>query len=177
MRIFSWKRYVVLLFLCSLLLFFTASRGKRKGAGIPEVPAVSVEYYHEKSDDPGPLTTGCSSSECHPKYPHERNGSYSPFMNMHSIDFGCLVCHSVPGMNVAAVTGGERTRLEVVGMDKTIDYHKRFTKTLRCRQCHSASGEKMFEGIIDRDLPQSFVKPYPLKMLEEGSKKWTVPGL
>lgn len=176
MRPISWKLYVICLCLFSLLCFFLASRGKREGAVIPEVPELSVAYYHAKGGDPGTFTTGCSSLECHPKYPHETDLNYSPFLNMHSVEFSCAVCHPIPGMKIVAGEGGEGIRLEVIGIDWNDDYHQRFKRAYSCRSCHSTSGKRMVERIINRDLHNEFVQPYALKLLEEGSKKWMVPG-
>ncbi len=171
-----WKLYVLFLCLFTLSLVFLSFRGKRDGTGVPGVEELSVAYYHEKRGDPGTLTTGCSGSECHPKYPHEKAGNYSPFMNMHAIDFSCFVCHSVPGMNIVSETVDERVRLAAAGVESTVDYHERFKKTLSCRNCHSDSGKKMLEEIIERDLTRGFLQPNALKLIEEGSKKWIIPG-
>jgi hypothetical protein len=171
------KRYVFLLCLLSFLFFFLGSREKRVEGDMSSQNIGTPGYFHEKKDASDPLGESCATSQdCHFPFPHEKDRRIAAFLNMHTLTLDCLVCHfhSQVKMYVESTRGKRLFKAEELKM--TVDVHDGMEKTPSCRMCHSRQG---MQSLVERTgvkFKTNFTEPFVLKLIEEDSKKWDVPG-
>jgi len=141
--------------------------------------AGDASYYHQGKTEPAAIPDpGCKSGDCHGIYPHER-GPEASFRNLHAPFVECRVCHGAVGSAAWRVDrnrdGHWRLRNESVPGEG--DPHRVFGPAVRCRGCHSDTGEDSIEKMGGGALPGTFRNPVALRMLEEGSRKWIPDGM
>lgn len=175
---YQWYKYFVLT-LCAIafLLFSLGLRGKKGAEVIVPKKAGEVVTFHEVKDITSTGAKQCSKGEgCHVDFPHIEDVRFAPFLNMHSNYMDCLLCHAPMKVEVSVeyVMGGYR----FVGRNSpgSNDPHKSLEKTLKCRDCHSTAWKKKVEKMTGKEFESSFANPHALEILEEGRKKWIIPG-
>lgn len=141
--------------------------------------AGEASYYHQgKTEAAGLPDPGCKSDDCHGIYPHER-GPEAAFRNLHVSFVECRVCHGTNGSAAWRVDRNPdgRWRLRNESLPGEGDPHRAFGPGVRCRGCHSDTGEDLIEKMGGGALPGTFRNPVALRMLEEGSRKWIPDGM
>lgn len=174
----SWgKRYVILLCFITLILFSLGFCDNRAADEIPHLGEEVSVYFHEKTSLYEPLSDSCSTStNCHLTFLHGKDKRIAAFLNMHTLTLECVVCHSHSQVTlyVESKRGKRLFKTEEIDMDG--DIHEVIEKKPSCRKCHSPSGAKSLEESTKVKFKATFKDPFVLKLIEEDSKKWDVPG-
>ncbi len=155
-----------------------------RGSASPSAPD---RYYHSgKVPVPSVEKRGCRAHECHSGLPHAKVRTQAAFLNMHVGFIDCLACHgkdarkswvtTPPAADTkGGVSGSPGARWKIASAETAVPrekMHEQLGLALACRACHSEDGLREFAAKGIKGLSGGFANPVPLRMIEEGGKRW-----
>lgn len=138
----------------------------------------AVSFHGGKTAGTRDVDAGCRGDACHDPYPHRKDRTNAPFLNMHRGFAECLACHG----KEAEKEWIARTRPEGkgtwLGFSREApkgNPHEGLGTAAACRKCHSESGREILRAKGMSGLTSGFANPISLRMIEGGARRWA-PG-
>jgi hypothetical protein len=134
----------------------------------------AARFHDHKQKAEGITEPACAGKECHASSSHRKGGS-AAFLNMHEGNVSCLACHGKEFEKrwTVSLPGGDRAaRLSYSPGDRAGGHHDALGGPATCEHCHSESGKEIIAAAGWKEIPQGFVSPIPMRMLQGGGRKW-----